>query len=669
MALSEDVKSQWYQALFEEDCIAVMKLLDADPRLLKEGWEREPSRQVEGRKRREGDGRTKSAWKGRTALHVGAIRGCVKLIMQVLRLCNFEDFDEVDEAYQTTSSALEGFSFSNFVGNDGYFCDGCDGNLWGKNRWNSTVKPDYDLCPDCYEKLGNGKDYIKIECGLRKSSGMGTLSSTSSSDGEATRGTPGQSPDSSPDDPTQRGDPQRGREQAAEKIESVSLGPAARKLQKAVSTIVRKNRLDKSEEQASGGFVSDMDVRDLLNVQGVRDLLNAQDGECGLDVRAIASVHRNRVVILLLEYASQTNKGLVGLGWKAAIELDDLEYASTYDRKLLRQTIIEATSIPDFTFELYNNHRDFNFLPPEEYLFHFMLAGEMVFERNLASKLWRAVRSSSAKSGGELWRFLLKYQDGQGRSPFHVAMEGSLEKEFLELIENPSSTTETGTEREVVVCAMTTPDGAGRTPIYRAAARGIHRTVGILVKYASRYEEVAATCFEYWRSDDLPSNFSWTSLSQNFNVVSQDNDFLLEFHLPRTPLHAAMIHQNLDCAKLLIEKWLEFNWGDMTLRSIDEKLIDTFRNDSITLRTHKTEWGQEYTAWIEWDIVEFSCLAGAPVQFMGFLLDRFKVCRTTLTCFQLEGLFVAAFQKAVCSTPTLPEKYLYMHPLVRRQYN
>lgn len=104
---------------------------------------------------------------------------------------------------------------------------------------------------------------------------MGNISSTSGSEGKAIQGTPGQSPDTSLDDAIERGDLQRGREhaQAAEKSDLVSLGPAARKLQNTVSTFAWKNTPNKSEEQA------DVDVRDLLNVQ---------DGECGLYVRAIA---------------------------------------------------------------------------------------------------------------------------------------------------------------------------------------------------------------------------------------------------------------------------------------------------------------------------------------------------------------------------------------------
>jgi hypothetical protein len=95
-----DVEPQWYQGLLEEDCLVVMDLLRHYPQLLKVGWEGEPSRWVEGRQGREGTGRKEGPWTGRTALYVGASRGCVELVMQVLGLCNLDGFSEVSATYQ-----------------------------------------------------------------------------------------------------------------------------------------------------------------------------------------------------------------------------------------------------------------------------------------------------------------------------------------------------------------------------------------------------------------------------------------------------------------------------------------------------------------------------------------------------------------------------------------
>lgn len=41
---TEEVQEQWYLALYEEDCLQVMKLLKDHPGLVKVGWQSDPDR-------------------------------------------------------------------------------------------------------------------------------------------------------------------------------------------------------------------------------------------------------------------------------------------------------------------------------------------------------------------------------------------------------------------------------------------------------------------------------------------------------------------------------------------------------------------------------------------------------------------------------------------------
>ncbi|CAM6103578.1 unnamed protein product [Calypogeia fissa] len=88
-----EVEKRWYEALFEEDCVAVKELLKEHGELLKVGWKSDSSREVEGSPDNHWKPRIKSPWTGRTALHVAARRGDVDLVQQVLILCDIADVD------------------------------------------------------------------------------------------------------------------------------------------------------------------------------------------------------------------------------------------------------------------------------------------------------------------------------------------------------------------------------------------------------------------------------------------------------------------------------------------------------------------------------------------------------------------------------------------------
>ncbi|CAM6081659.1 unnamed protein product [Calypogeia fissa] len=89
--VTPEVQKSWYQALFEEDSLRVRELLKKHRELLKVGWKSDATLEVEGCPDNYWNSPKKSQWKGRTALHVGARRGDVELVQQVLILCDIPD--------------------------------------------------------------------------------------------------------------------------------------------------------------------------------------------------------------------------------------------------------------------------------------------------------------------------------------------------------------------------------------------------------------------------------------------------------------------------------------------------------------------------------------------------------------------------------------------------
>lgn len=472
--ISKTVRSKWYTTLFEEDCIEVMKLLDDHPNLLKLGWESDPSLRVTGFVRRQGRSvrATESKWKGRTALHVGASRGCTKLVVQVIRSCNFDDFSEIDEAYRKNSSSLEEFSFRSL--HLGITCNECDVNPIVGNRWTSTAKADYDLCPDCYEKLGNEKEFIKI-----------------------------QFPEPEPEPKNEH------------KAVPVSAVPS-----------------DRAYYFQDDVFVA----TPLSSDKDVKSLLLAKDEERGLDAFAIAALHGNQEILVLLHYCKQRVLNSPTAGLETRARLTEVMTSNADKRKLLRQITVRVPGMGSLVAE-YESHRDFNFLPPEEYLCHFMFACNRKISFDWKGDLWRAIRSCE---GSELWRFVLELKDAQGRPPFHVAVSWDRDCDLsheellfrLAKIGRGGSSATTVEEEEVIVCALTTSDAVGRTPVHKAAATGLLRSLKLILRYAARYQEIAATCHKSWTCH--------TDLIRFINLPkwSIDSGFPLKNPLHCTPLHA-----------------------------------------------------------------------------------------------------------------------------------
>ncbi|CAM6103582.1 unnamed protein product [Calypogeia fissa] len=180
MVPSEVEFKRWYKALFEEDCVEVKGLLKEHGKLLKVGWKSDPSREVEGSLDNHWKPKIKRKWTGRTALHVGARRGDVELVQQVLTLCDINDvgllarrtaaelaskkrFSKETEANKSREETRGGANDDWGVEfHQGIECDGCGMEpILGPRFRSHSIH--YSLCLNCFE--GRGAD--EKECYAR----------------------------------------------------------------------------------------------------------------------------------------------------------------------------------------------------------------------------------------------------------------------------------------------------------------------------------------------------------------------------------------------------------------------------------------------------------------------------------------------------------------------
>lgn len=86
---------------------------------------------------------------------------------------------------------------------------------------------------------------------------------------------------------------------------------------------------------------------------------------------------------------------------------------------------------------------------------------------------------------GSLWRVLLELQDGQGRTPLHVAQDHWVGDLFVEIFDDA--------DEEMLICALTARDRAGKSPLHRG------RNDFLILQYFEKYEEVRAMWHATWR--------------------------------------------------------------------------------------------------------------------------------------------------------------------------
>lgn len=572
-----DVKSKWYEALFRADCRRVMALLREHPRLVRVGWKPDLSQKFEGYAFVRGHTSVNwSEWKGRTALHVGAIRGCaelVKLVLNLIMSVSTEDGHDVAATSSTKSEevTVEGPGEPNTSKTD--ITERKSPLVASSSRDDSLAEGEQQKTRSAVAGLAVRFQRVvsnAVRSNRKQKTGLAVTEQHSARlEQELTQETDSES--------TRRPPPATaaGREE------------------------------DGNPSTSSEGSVSSKDFPDLL----YDDLLHAKDGEYDLSALALATFYGNDELLALLLHAEvksgkpTIHDELGELLWHAGIKcgksiVDDelgallrsgFEHAnvSVFDKmihlkkpdatymenrarlpEVTRQFIDDNGEDPDISelVENYWDDLDFNFLPREEYLFHYMLTSH----KPVCLALWSKVKSQPNK----LWRFLLELQDGRGRCPTHVAVDRSLTNSMQELLG--------GEEPEVITFALTTVDGAGRSPLLRAAATDRWGWVTFILHYSDKYEEISATCHARW-------NHRMARAFQDcvFNPIqgTKYDPRYRAFQKWQTPVHAAITHGNWFSAQPLIERWHN-NGSDMTLQ-----------NGGGRSR-------------FQWDPIEFACLVG-----------------------------------------------------------
>ncbi|CAM6114419.1 unnamed protein product [Calypogeia fissa] len=174
-----EVQKSWYQALFEEDSLRVRELLQKHRELLKVGWNRDATLEVEGCPDNYWNSPKKSQWKGRTALHVGVRRGDVELVQHVLILCDIPDAPLLATGSTVLSNEMllrqwktaqktpeDGAGARNDASqqiHSGIVCDICEMEPISGARFKARKIHDYDLCLKCFESSGaDQNDYDKM---------------------------------------------------------------------------------------------------------------------------------------------------------------------------------------------------------------------------------------------------------------------------------------------------------------------------------------------------------------------------------------------------------------------------------------------------------------------------------------------------------------------------
>ncbi|CAM6114455.1 unnamed protein product [Calypogeia fissa] len=382
MPISERVRKQWYEALFDMDSLKVLELLKGNPDLLKVGWGSEAA-QMQWEKR---------PWKERTALHVGVKRGNAELVEHVLTQCKV-DFNSSSEK--------------------------------------------------------NGSSTVSL--------------SRSKHDGDHK-------------DTTGEGDGQPPKSTAREGDDKSLLADDESKPQVNDTKTVGEQPHDEDD-------------------QILPSLLLVKDGVYYLDAMAMAMLIGNLKIILMLLYPGNYFPRTILPDLDVTEESEENKGHRAKLTELIEQVV--SSFEPQLTsldvLEMYESDLDYNFLPWQEYLFHWICSESPVPNvLKLAKALWAAVRLNSDST----WRYLLELQDAQGRTPLHVQNAHPGWGQFKIVVANYEGEVDT----EVVDCAMAAPDAVGRTALHRALATGNSQALKHLWELvAMDHNKVALLGSELWQ--------------------------------------------------------------------------------------------------------------------------------------------------------------------------
>ncbi|CAM6129743.1 unnamed protein product [Calypogeia fissa] len=385
----------------------------------------------------------------------------------------------------------------------------------------------------------------------------------------------------------------------------------------------------------------------LVSEPELNDLLLSKDGEYKLDALAMATLHGNVDIVALLVYAlGECIEPPYDIGKTEYISLQAVIGKDSAQRiKLTKVTkaVIDhfRTEEPYFMAaceEEYRKHRDFNFLLFEEYLFHFSMTSRFEEEfHNLHrdhfwDKFWAELKladqdnideerpvgqgkaytqkkpdeqdeAHEQQHHEELWRFLLKLQDGQGRTQMHVCVDEGTQESHNSMLDSNSSVP----LRESAKCATTAVDRSGKLPLHRASAMGqqyVGRYFGFFASRRSLSPLLHKTCPT---SEALEVR---GVSSFRLGALSEANGFRPGNYYGSTPLQLTIIHDNLDnCADVA--------WGMRSeMDNVDPEATSMLYDyDDIP--------GRESTTM---DILQLACFVGIDIMCISSMLDmeRFR---------------------------------------------
>ncbi|CAM6081604.1 unnamed protein product [Calypogeia fissa] len=693
--MASPAREQWLQALRAGNCLLLKQLLKDNPSLLKVTWEAASKDAAQSQ--------SLGKLKGRNVLHVAAWRGCVELIKDVLRLCNLTEIDDLSRVDEQGAAAesenVEDIAPATVGESELADSDGAqrDEQTIASNEQSSSAGDQQNLeeSAQAGEEIGPADGGLEVpmrdlsnrqlrERGLemaqrtvahRKSRVERGRVNSEERDGKNLRTTSG--------DSLSYNDL---RELLLAKDGEFRLQPfVAQRTVAHRKSLVERGRVNSEERDGKNLRTTSGDS---LPNNDLRELLLAKDGEFGLQPIVMAGFHMNVNVLVLLGYAyakcasdllgSDPNIGSDRSPGPLVYVEDEAHRENRARLRVVTERFIAKLGNRYTSAQLgpgpesekrgttreacvakFLRNLEFNFLPIEEYFFHFICVTWFWGAEDIIWEFWNEIRSfpfSSRLKGrknqrhraygpGELWRFVLELKDGQGRTPIHAAINSRRVEELLQVLSYGKDDAE-----EVIVCALTTPDAATRMPAHTAAVGDYISDLEAVLRYARQYDEVSASC--RWtqqvgtfkpRSNQKAVRKSYPSQSEKFYVffdyavsvltecVSEipiweshvgegrfRGDLLYQnkFSLERscTPFHAAVLTRSYDCAKLLIKASDQLHRDDMSYYQI--------RWDSpIEDYTSKYEEFVLVEA-VRWDPMEFACLVGADSSFVDFLKEK-----------------------------------------------
>ncbi|CAM6091913.1 unnamed protein product [Calypogeia fissa] len=298
--------------------------------------------------------------------------------------------------------------------------------------------------------------------------------------------------------------------------------------------------------------------------QFLEDMLTAKDGWYNLDALAMAVVNGNRDIILLLAKTSllkcETNPYEISNEWEIPAELHPSPEPESRGnsrmqlRQITEEVVEHQARLKNFDAEslksMYTGCLDFNFLPWQEFLFHFTFIKSPRQRFPFLDEIRQCIFDKTSSSP-TLRRFLCDLQDGQGRTPLHVAVDEGMVIQFLVLIPHDGAD------------LLTALDGTGKMPLHRAAAKESPESLRVLL--GDGRVDLQALYTSWYYSDLL-----WTMLGVDLERVSKNNGFKgygwFDIYDHSNALHIAIIHKRRECVRLLLDE--KYN----SYRSEDERL-------------------------------------------------------------------------------------------------